>query len=164
MAGYGDDTGFDTWLADNGYTLPSGSASNAVLRQRGAVYIDGTYSRRFPGAPTGGADQEREWPRTGAEDRHGNAISVSSIPARVIEASYYAGYQEAVSPGILSASGSTAARVKRERVEGAVEVEYQATSGKAALVADLTPVMTTVEGMLSPLLTTPADLPGILVV
>jgi hypothetical protein len=161
MAGYGTDQGFTDWLAANGYTLPVGAPTAAVLRNRGSAYIDGTYGLRFSGSPTGGADQERAWPRTGATDRYGNAIGASTVPNRVIEASYEAAWAEASSPGSLVASGSAAARVKRERVEGAVEVEYQASSSTSA--ADLTPMLTAVEGLLAPLLTA-ANIPHALVV
>jgi len=164
MAGYGDDTTFQAWLDANGYTLPDGSPTPAVLRQRGSVYIDGTYGARFPGSPTDGASQEREWPRTGAVDRYGNALDPNTVPQRVIDASYIAAYQEAVEPGSLSASGSSAARVKRERVEGAVEVEYQSTATGNDLVADLTPILTSIEGILSPLLVTARLIPAIAIV
>lgn len=163
MAGYGDDTAFATWLVMYGRTLPAGSPAAAVLRQRGSAYIDGTYGLRFPGTPTGGADQERAWPRTGAVDRWGNALSASTVPTRVIEASYEAAWAEALSPGSLVASGSAAARVKREKVEGAVEVEYQASASSTGLVADLTPLLTAVEGLLGPLLV-PSNIPHALVV
>lgn len=163
MAGYSTDEAFTAWLTANGYTLPVGSPIAAVLRQRGAVYIDGTYGLRFPGTPSGGAAQERAWPRTGATDRWGNVLEASAVPSRVIEASFEAAWAEASSPGSLSASGSTAARVKREKVEGAVEVEYQASSSSSGLLADLTPMITTVEGVLAPLLA-PANIPHALVV
>lgn len=163
MSGYSDDTAFTAWLAANGHTLPGGSPTAAVLRQRGAVYIDGTYGLRFSGTPTGGAAQERAWPRTGATDRWGNALDANTVPTRVVEASFEAAWAEASSPGSLSASGSTAARVKREKVEGAVEVEYQSSSGATGLLADLTPMITTVEGILAPLLV-PANIPHALVV
>lgn len=163
MAGYGDDTAFTEWLASNGYSLPEGAPTAAVLRQRGSVYIDGTYGLRFPGTPTGGAAQERAWPRTGATDRWGNALDPNTVPIRVIEASFEAAYLEASSPGSLSASGSSASRVKREKVDGAVEVEYQVSSSSSGLVADLTPLITTVEGILAPLLV-PTNIPHALVV
>lgn len=162
MAGYGDDTAFADWLTLQGYTLPDTAPSAAVLRQRGAVYVDGTYGLRFPGVPTGGAAQERAWPRTGAVDRWGNALDASAVPARVIDASFEAAWAEASAPGALVASGSAAARVKREKVEGAVEVEYQASSGTVS-VADLTPMLTAVEGLLAPLLVA-ANIPHALVV
>lgn len=161
MAGYGTDQAFTDWLTANGYELPDGAPTPAVLRNRGSGYVDGTYGLRFPGVPTGGAAQERAWPRTGATDRWGNALDPNTVPTRVIEASFEAAWAEASSPGSLVASGSAAARVKRERVEGAVEVEYQASSSTS--VADLTPMLTAVEGLLAPLLVA-ANIPHALVV
>lgn len=160
MAGYGTDELFEAWLEANGYSLPDGAPTPAVLRQRGSTYIDGLYGPRFSGSPTGGFAQERAWPRIGA-CAYGSAISDSVIPDAVVQASYHAAYAEATSPGSLSASGSEASRVKRERVEGAVEVEYQSTSGEFS-AASLTPIFTVIEGLLAPFLTQPA--PGILVV
>jgi hypothetical protein len=66
MAGYGTDAGFTAWASENGYTLPAEAPSVEVLRNRGAGYIDGVYGARFSGIPTGGFEQERAWPRTGA--------------------------------------------------------------------------------------------------
>lgn len=163
MAGYGTDDAFSAWLEANGYTLPSGSLAPAVLRLRGSAYVDGTYGLRFPGSPTGGADQVRAWPRTGATDRWGNALNAAVVPNRVIEASFEAAWAEASSPGSLVAIGSSAARVKREKVDGAVEVEYQAPTGSSGLVADMTPMLTAVEGLLAPLLS-PLNVPHALVV
>jgi hypothetical protein len=54
MAGSGDDSGFEAWLAENGHTLHDGSLSSAVLRQRGSAYVDGVSGSRFPGVPTEG--------------------------------------------------------------------------------------------------------------
>ena len=105
-----------------------------------------------------------------SRSRHGLApgrrigTATPSAPApcpRVIEASFEAAWAEASSPGALAASGSAAERVKRERVEGAVKVEYQSSSSTS--VADLTPMLTTVEGQLAPLLTV-ANVPHALVV
>jgi len=52
----------------------------AAARQRGSLFIDGTYGLRFPGTPSGGLDQEREWRRTGASDRYGTAIDARRCP------------------------------------------------------------------------------------
>lgn len=160
MAGYGDDSGFTAWLAANGYVLSESAPTPAVLRQRGSTYIDGLYGPRFSGSPVGGFAQERAWPRTDAT-AYGSTIGSDVIPDAVVQASYHAAYAEATSPGSLSASGSEASRVKREKVEGAVEVEYQATVG-AFSAASLTPIFTLIEGLLAPFLVQPA--PGILVV
>lgn len=162
MAGYGSDSGFADWLTENGYTLPVGSPSAAVLRNRGAAYTDGVYGARFSGIPTGGFAQERAWPRTGAY-AYGQPIGDSIIPDAVIKASYAAAWQEASSPGSLSASGSEASRVKREKVEGAVEVEYQASSGSFS-ASSLVTLLTDVEGLLAPFLKPTTGMPAILVV
>ena len=151
MGGYGTDDGFTSWLASNGYALPVGAPTAAVLRQRGSSYIDATYGPRFVGQPTGGFTQERAWPRTGAV-AHGTAVPNDVVPEAVTSASYEAAYQEAVSSGSLTAVGSTAARVKREKVEGAVEVEYQSTFGSKTLAEDMTVVVTSIEGLLAPYL------------
>jgi hypothetical protein len=162
MAGYGDDSGFNTWLTETGYVLPVGAPSAEVLRNRGAGYIDAVYGARFSGIPTGGFAQERAWPRTGAY-AYGQPIGDSIIPDAVIKASYAAAWQEASAPGSLSVVGSAATAVKREKVEGAVEVEYQANSGSWT-AESLRMVLTSVEGLLQPFLTSAVGCPAILVV
>lgn len=159
---YGTDEGFTDWMAANGYVLPGTAPSVAVLRERGSAYIDGTYGARFSGTPTDGIEQERAWPRTGAY-AYGVAIDPASIPAAVVNASYAAAWQEASAPGSLSVTGSAATTVKREKVEGAVEVEYQAANG-AWTAESLAPVLTVVEGLLRPLLSKAGDFPAVLVV
>ena len=160
MAGYGTDEAFAAWLEANGYSLPDGAPTAAVLRQQGSVYVDGTYSLRFPGSPTGGAGQEREWPRTDATDRYGTAIEADTVPQRVIDASYMASYQLAVSPGSLSVVVDPAKRVKRQKVD-TIEREFFDPGDASAAAA---PVMSAIEGILAPLLTTSVFEPGVLVV
>jgi hypothetical protein len=161
MAGYGTDEGFTAWRTANGHgNLPAGVTA-AAMRERGSSYIDGTYGPRFSGVPTGGFEQERAWPRTGAT-AYGQEIGASVIPSAVVNASYAAAWQEASQPGSLSVTGSAATAVKREKVEGAVEVEYQAQ--KEGLTAEsLTPVLTTVEGLLAPFLTRQTGIPAVMV-
>jgi hypothetical protein len=162
MAGYGDDDGFNAWLAENGYALPDGAPALSVLRNRGAGYVDGVYGPRFSGIPAGGFAQERAWPRTGA-CAYCQPIGDGIIPDAVIKASYAAAWQEATAPGSLSVSGSEASRVKREKVEGAVEVEYQASSGEFS-ASSLVMLLTSVEGLLAPFLVPVTTGFGILVV
>ena len=163
MAGYGDDAGFTTWLAENGYTLPADAPAPAVLRQRGSVYIDGLYGTRFTGEKTGGWAQERAWPRTGAY-AGGSAIPDDVVPLPIIHAAYEAAVVEALNPGSLTVTGSEATRVKRERVEGAVEVEYQAASSTSAGAAAFIPIITVVDGLVAPFLRPVVGFPAILVV
>lgn len=159
MAGYGDDGAFGTWLTANGYTLPDGAPTAAVLRQRGSVYIDATYGGRFPGQPTGGAAQERAWPRTGATDRYGNAIASDAVPGAVIEASYMAGYIDAMSPGSLSVVVNPSQRVKRQMVD-VIEREFFAPGGDSAVA----PTSSIIDGMLAAYLIAAGGEPWALVV
>ena len=159
MAGYGTDEGFAAWAAENGYTVPSGTV--AAARQRGSVYIDGKYDGRFPGYPTGGAAQKRSWPRTGAEDRYGNAIASNAVPDRVVQASYEAALLELETAGSLSATTSEGERLKRLKA-GSVELEY-ADSASFSAAESASPVSTRIEGLLYPLLIV-SDPPAVAVV
>lgn len=151
MAGYGADDAFMTWLASNGYVLPEGAPSAAVLRQRGSAYLDGVYGSRFSGSPTAGFAQERAWPRTGAE-AHCMAIPFDVVPIPIEQASYAAAWFEATNPGALSASGSQAAVIKREKI-AVIETEYAVGTGDA--LRDATVRLASVEGLIASFLKTP---------
>ncbi len=120
---YGSDAGLTAWLAALGYSLPSGSPSEAVLRARGSAYIDGAYEALWTGNRTNGVAQEDGWPRTGAYLNCTTAIADDAIPAAVVNAAYRAGYLEAVTPGVLSASFQSGQRVKRQKVD-VIEREF----------------------------------------
>lgn len=159
MAGYGSNDGFTAYAAAAGYTVPVGDVGHA--RQRGSAYIDATYGHRFTGVPTGGIEQDREWPRTSATDRNGN--SVSGIPTRVINASYEAALLELTTPGSLSVVVKANERTKRAKA-GPVEVEYFDNQSDEAAWKASVPVVSRIEGLLYPLLSTSRELPAILVV
>jgi hypothetical protein len=148
MAGYGTDSGFDAWLNDNGYTLPGDAPAPAVLRERGSQYIDALYGSRFAGAILS-VEQERQWPRESVIIG-GKLVPPDLVPGAVINASYLAAYQEATSPGSLSAVGSAASAVTREKV-GQIEVQY-ASGQSDGTAMSITPLMSTVDGMLRPFL------------
>lgn len=146
MAGYGDDDGFHAWLSESGHAMPVGAPTPSILRQRGSVYIDSVYGSRFLGAPTGGYDQERAWPRTGAT-AYETDIPTDAVPERVVIASYTAAWYEANNPGGLSVAATAAGAVKREKID-VIETEYFAGSGNA--VQDATVTLLDVEGLLAP--------------
>jgi len=148
MAGYGGDSEFQTWLDENGYVFPPGAPSPAVLRNRGSQYIDAVYGSRFLGSVVDPV-QERQWPREGAIV-NGKLIPSNVVPVAVINASYQAAYQEALSPGSLSVVGSASSAVKREKV-GQLEVEYQSAQSDGT-AAGITPLISIVDGMLAPYL------------
>lgn len=147
MAGYGTDEGLTAYAAANGLTLPEGG-NLAAARQRGSLYVDAVYGGRFPGQPTGGISQEREWPRTGAVDAYGNELPSDTVPSRVEWAAYEAAIVEVSDPWALSPVAVAAEMVKREKV-GPIEQEFFA-SGSAAEA--LTPTVTAIDGILRTLL------------
>lgn len=121
---YGTDDGFSAWLAAQGYALAVSAPAPAILRARGSAYVDG-YEAMWTGFRTGGVMQELAWPRTNASLNCVLAIPADAIPPAVVAASYRAAWLEAQTPGVLN--GTTSAngrRVKRQRVEGAVEREF----------------------------------------
>ncbi|AJA07455.1 hypothetical protein SKP52_02600 [Sphingopyxis fribergensis] len=148
MAAYGTDDGFTGWLAEQGYTLPDDAPAPAVLRARGSAYVDG-YERYWTGQRTGGVMQEEGWPRTGATINCTGAIPDDVIPPAVITASYRAAWLEAETPGILIGSAPSAGnRIKRQRVEGAVEREFF-DDGKTEVGGGPAFIDSQIDGMLS---------------
>lgn len=148
MAGYGTDDQFQAWLTDNGYVLPDGAPVPAVLRQRGSQYIDAVYGDRFVGN-LASFDQERAWPRIGASLR-GASIPSDATPIAVIYASFFAAFEDANNPGSLSATGSAATGILREKV-GELEVQYAGAQSDGTAFS-ITPLISTVDGMLAPYL------------
>lgn len=152
MAGYGSDQRFTDWMADNGYsTSGDGVLTVAQLRQRGSAYIDALYEPKFPGQRTGGLEQERAFPRTGAS-AYGQSIGSDVIPLAVEHASYHAALQEAAKPGSLSVSAVNSGALKRKKID-TIEKEYFEGSGD--VVADNTIRLSAVEGLLTPFFSTP---------
>jgi hypothetical protein len=126
-------------LAANGYTLPVGAPAPAVLRQRGSAYIDATYGARFKGVPTGGPDQDRAWPRTGATV-FGTMLATSVVPLTVINASYLAAWVEGQKAGSLSGGASNGTGVvKRQKVEGIEREFFEAKQQEGELYDPLAP-------------------------
>lgn len=116
MAAYGSDVEFNAWLVSAGLSLPSGSPTPAVLRERGSFYIDAVYGPRFKGRPTEPFTQELAWPRTGAVV-FGHSIPPDMIPDAVVKASYRAAYLEATTPGGFGGgSFDPQRRLRRQKV------------------------------------------------
>lgn len=158
MAGYGDDAGLTSFLTAHGYTLPDGAPSAAVLRQRGSAYIDALYGPRFSGVPAAGYAQDRQWPRTDAV-AYGEDIPEDEVPTAIIEASYHAAFAEAVAPGSLNVTLTTARRVKRQKVG---EIEREFFDGGDTMEAAL-PRLSAAEGLVTPFLESQASF-GLMVV
>lgn len=146
MAGYGTNEGLTAYATAAGVTIPSGDLTSA--RQRGSAYVDGLYGPRFSGVPTGGVDQDRAWPRTGAV-AFGQAIAADAVPVRVENAAYEAALAELRKPGSLSVVTDPSKRVKRQKVD-TIEREFFDDGADASAIAG--PVLSVIEGLLAPLL------------
>lgn len=146
MAGYGTDQGLTDWLVENGLSLPSGAPAPAVLRNRGAAYVDSTYGARLTcGQRQGGAEQERAWPRTG----HPN-VSAGVIPLAWVHASYRAAYLHATTPGGLSRAIDANQRVQKEKVDVIEQTFFDNGSVKAGKAVGL--LDAEIDGMVAPFL------------
>lgn len=152
MAGYGNDAGLSAWLTDNGYTLPVGAPSLAVLRQRGSAYLDATYAAKLTCSyKTGGIDQERQWPRTGAFVYGGPAIDANAIPLAWVNASYRAAWLEASSPGVLTVTINPSSRVKMQKVD-VIQREFFEGGAAAAGIGGLSVIDAEIDGLVGPYL------------
>src|SRR5690606_22776375 len=113
------------------------SAQQLAALIRGSDYVDQRYREKlksgrwvsmFSGAKTGGRNQAREWPRTGATDYEGNEIADDVVPVEVEHAAYEAALREAAAPGSLSPDYVPTERVTQETV-GPITVKYADGSG-----------------------------------
>lgn len=145
---YGTNEGADAYHAARGNTLWAGtSEKKTIARLRGSEYIDGNFRSYFPGFKAGNREQEREWPRTWAHDREGNAIAADVIPVEAINASYEAALRELVSPRSLEPDFVPGQQEKSVKVD-VIAVEYTGPVGISAIK----PVMTVVGSILAPIL------------
>jgi len=153
MTSYGDDEGFESWLAAQGLTLPDDAPTPAVLRQLGSAYVDSAYEYRLQcSRRAGGWEQELAWPRAG-HVINGQTVPDDLIPQAWIQASYRAAYLNAVTPG-WSTDQVTPGRVtKREKVD-VIEREFfnQEDAGGGADSAPGFPSDAIINGLVLPFL------------
>ena len=130
MAAYGDDQGFNDYLSAQGLTLPPDAPDVSVLRQLGSDYVDAAYGHMLTcSAKTGGWEQELSWPRT-SHYINGQLVPSDLIPRDWVNASYRAGYLNAITPGWSTASVNAARHTKREKVDS-IEREFFAADDAA---------------------------------
>lgn len=153
MASYGTNEDFESWLADQGLSLPDTAPSVAVLRQLGSAYVDSAYEYRLQcSRRAGGWEQELAWPRIG-HVINGQTVPDDLVPQAWINASYRAGYLNAITPG-WSTDQVTPGRVtKRERVD-VIEREFfdQSQAGGSADSAPGFPSDAIINGLVLPFL------------
>src|SRR5690625_4589435 len=150
MTSYGDDEGFEPWLAAQGLTLPDDAPTPAVLRQIGSSYVDAAYEHMLTcSRRTGGFSQELAWPRTGHRV-DGQSVPSDLIPQAWVNASYRAAYLTAVTPGWATQSVDATRQTKREKVDVIEREFFAATDAPGSSVAPGMPSDAIINGMLTP--------------
>lgn len=123
---YGTADTFRTFHTDRGTDVSNypndGDIENALLIA--SEWLDGTYRSRFHGYKVGQRDQQREWPRTGATDRYGYAVSSETVPVEITNATFEAAIRELQTPGALL-TDYTQSVYKRVAISGSISVEYR---------------------------------------
>lgn len=153
MAFYGTEQGFTDWLAAQGLTLPPEAPAPAVLMQIGSSYVDAAYGYRLTcSRKTGGWDQELAWPRAG-HYVNGQPLPSDLIPQAWINASYRAGYLNAVTPGWSTDQVTPGRITRRERVD-VIEREFMTAeqAGGGAATAPGFPSDAIINGLVLPFL------------
>lgn len=124
-ASYGSVSGADTYWGERPqnalsatWTAASTANKEGALREA-TDYLDASFSQYYRGKRAGRV-QGLEWPRTDALDDSG--VPLPGLPAELVKATYELAAR-ALS-GVLQADLARGGKVKRERVEGAIEVEY----------------------------------------
>ena len=131
---YGSNSDLTDYLALTGRVL-TGDPDHA--RQAASLYIDAAYASRFKSVPL---SLDAEFPRE----------TYDPTPVKVEQAAYEAAYLWGLDNNSLSASASTSGVVKREKVEGAVEVEYFENMTDDSAIASSMPKYSVIEGLLHP--------------
>ena len=148
MSIYGTLSASKTYHSDRGNTAWAAGidADLNIALQRGTEFIDQRFI--FPGFKVNGRDQLREWPRFDIIDREGFGVDSTVVPVEIENATYEAALRELADPGSLTPDVTLTKQVKRQKVDGAVEVEFIGASGVAAQ----TPVITIINGILAPIM------------
>lgn len=147
---YGDDQGFTAYITAHGLTLPATAPDVAVLRALGSNYIDAAYEWRLAcSSRAGGFSQELAWPRKGHRV-NGQDVPSDLIPQAWINASYRAGYLNAVTPGWSTASVNAARQTKREKVDTIEREFFSAADAAGTDAAAGMPSDSIINGMVLP--------------
>lgn len=167
---YGELSGARAYHAARGnaaWASASDDDLNSALL-RASVYIDSRYRHQYPtgawvsmfsGAKTGGRNQEREWPRSGASDYEGNSIPADDVPLEVVHATYEAAERERAIPGSLSPDYVPSQIAIKEKV-GPIEVQYMTGSSGNPV----RPIVSAIDEIIAPVIIGSSLSPGVLVV
>lgn len=134
---YGTVAGLQAYADLTGRDIPSGANLDAAL-YHASMYIDGTYWNDFCGEA---ATDDAAFPREGS----------TTVPERVVNATYEAALLWLSDSSSLSFGGSQGGQVVREKVD-VIEVQYAAPEAGGDVIVNGTPRFSVIEGLLAPLL------------
>lgn len=113
----------DAFHTDRGNTTWTGTdAAKEVAIRRASAFLSNAYA--WQGWPVQPRVQALAWPRVSVIDRDGYSVASDAVPREIADACCLIALQELVEPGSMDPTVIQADKVKRERVEGAIEVEY----------------------------------------
>lgn len=150
---YGSQADFVTYCTSMGYDISAYSVdqqANAIAQ--GSLFVDGLgydeASVIWPGQPAT-TTQQQEWPRSNAYDIYGNQIEETSVPTRIVNATYEVAFF-VLGGGSINQSSSQSGNLLREKYD-VVEFQYQEPiKGRAV---DTRPLIPSVQALLAPFLT-----------
>lgn len=131
-----------SWATDDGV------AADLLLASE---FIDGRYGPQFSGTKSAGRSQVRMQPRYGQWDRDGYGIANPdglTLPREILFATYEAAWRSGTTPGSLIVD-FTPSKYLSVRIEGALQVEYNAQN----VAADIQTQFTKIDQILAPILT-----------
>ena len=146
--------GFKTTADNLGIPLakPDGTdASDDDLSRalaQGTVMVDSLEPRM--NGKRASADQALALPRVGMTRRDGTAVSSESVPKAVRDATCWAASYALANPNDVNTVFSQQLLIKKERVEGVIDVEYQDLEDVSSFKRTLTIVEETLASLLQP--------------
>ena len=145
----------NTYAVARGLTFAITGGTNEAdaeaAARRAQVWLNGQYRAHLTGRKTNGRDQAQEYPRINSHDNQcpPDYLESDEIPIEWKQAHCEAAIREKADPGALSPDVTPGAIVKRERVEGVVDVEY---ASQSASVGSQRPISTVIDDILGSLL------------
>lgn len=155
MVDYGTVAGFKTYHSARGRADIIENFDDSEIDAAKLItseWLDATYRNQFPGLKVGMREQVREWPRQGASDIHGYAISSATVPTEVENATYEGTFRQLQTPGIFS-KDYTPNKYKSVSVDGAVSIQYVQFGG----AGDIQTQIKIIDEILAPILTAYGD-------
>lgn len=137
----------DAYHSARGNTAWTGTdeAKEQAIR-RATAFLSNAY--RWKGERAQGRDQALAWPRSWVDDIEGHAVSATSVPWEVEQATCEVALRELTTPGTMTPDVTLTDRVRSEQV-GPLRVEYLGLTSSDAARPVLTVVNDLVRGLVA---------------